>query len=266
MSTDLVNIEALAGAFGDDTVETQETFNIASLSTRNSKFTIRKDDDSQVVKDDSGQPARHIDAVIVGATAKNQQFFSGPFIDGEATSPECYSYDCKAPHARATKKQDASCLLCPKAQFGSAVSMTGKPSRACKEFRYLAVVPYSDIPNEKMGGAMRLKVPVMALKALDAYIRELASFGKKLPLVKTKISFDPDSNYPRLTFSRVCDLTAPEVQQVLDVYKAKETRYILQLDEPEPVAIPVQEPVTAPIPEPVQAPVQAAAPSDLPDL
>lgn len=76
----------------------------------------------------------------------------------------------------------------------------GKRAKACQETRRLAVVPLNNIENELMGGPMMLRVPPMSLANLSNYSDFLASKGASFETVATRIGFDENVAYPRLTF------------------------------------------------------------------
>ena len=89
-----------------------------------------------------------------------------------------------------------ACELCPKNQWGSDVNGKGK---ACKSSAHLAIVPPDPDPDTT---PWMLDVAPTGLKGFVNYVNALQNVSGLLPMqVISDIDFDPNVDYPLLTFS-----------------------------------------------------------------
>jgi hypothetical protein len=216
-------------------------------------FRIKYRTEEHIIRDDRGRAATYIDTVIVGVSPNiSRQYFPDAYVEGASEGPACYSTDGKVPDQGVPQRQNAVCATCKWSQWGSRVTDGGKRAKACQETRRLAVVPLANIENELMGGPMLLRVPPMSLSNLSNYSDFLASKGASFETVATRIGFDENVAYPRLTFetldwldddqqlaatgedgvSGVC--ASPMIERMLGVEAASDT--------PEPAPAPRREP------------------------
>ena len=139
-----------------------------------------------------------LEAVIVGANPKlSKTWYEKAWTpDSEATAPDCFSLDGIGPHADSTKPQNDLCASCPQNAWGSKVTPQGQQIKACADQKRLAIVAADD-PE---GAVYLLQVTPAALKGLNAYQKELSVRGIAPEIVRTKISFDTNASFPKLTF------------------------------------------------------------------
>jgi hypothetical protein len=76
------------------------------------------------------------------------------------------------------------------------------------------VLPAGDLKNEQYGGPMLLRIPAASLADLSAYGAKLRANGVAYNTIVTKVGFDPQAAYPKLTFSAVRALSGEELQIV----------------------------------------------------
>lgn len=122
-----------------------------------------------------------------------EKAYSGQAADN--SPPDCSSDDGVRPNPWISKPQHSDCATCPKNQFGSATSRTGKPSKACNDSKRLFITKENDID----GTLYLLQTPVSSLKAMANYGRKLADMGVELWMPVTQLAM-ADAEFPELEF------------------------------------------------------------------
>jgi len=178
----------------------------------------------------------HLDVVIIDANPRiSKQWYAKPWDSSSETfeAPDCFSLDGVKPHPSSTDTQNDVCETCLKNAWGSAVSPTGNPTKACSDSKRLAVVSAAD-PD---GGVYLLRVPPASFKPLNSYMKELAM--RKIPVraVKTRVGFDADASFPKLTFSFV-GFIASEHLPVIEGLKDHESVKFVTGESSKPVMLP----------------------------
>lgn len=201
----------------------------AALSVAGRVWSVRyRGDKTMVMNAQSGQPEGQIPVVIVGVSPTiSKAWYEAAFTpaDMEAgKSPDCYSNDGIEPDAGSTKRQSATCALCPKNAFGSARANPSDPNSSskgkdCRDSRRIAVVPAGDIRNEEYGGPMLLSVPPTSLQSLAGYAREVARFKAPLFSVVTTMGFDYTVNHPQIVFKAAGWVDGTQAEQIVEVLK-----------------------------------------------
>lgn len=191
-----------------------------------------------------GQPAMSVECVIVNAaTAISKQYYESGFVEGGDTgAPTCWSVNGLTPSPSAAKKQHASCVSCPKNVFGSRISESGKEAKACQDRRRLAIIPVQMVAAGLTGpfnGPLLLQVPPTSLKDLAAYAKRAADLGFGYYGVVTRIGFDLNMAYPKLTFDAVRALTDDEAEAILEMAGSEYVQNMIngegpQATQPEP--------------------------------
>ena len=140
-----------------------------------------------------------LEAIIVGANPKlSKTWYEKAWTpDSEATAPDCFSLDGISPHADSENPQNDLCANCPQNAWGSKVTPQGQQIKACADQKRLAIVAADD-PD---GAVYLLQVTPAALKGLNAYQKELSVRGIAPEIVRTKVSFDTNASFPKLTFA-----------------------------------------------------------------
>jgi len=185
------------------------------VSIKGSKWKIKHGGEEHPVLDDAGDPKAALEVVILKASRDvSKLYYAKAYEDGDDSEPDCYSSDGKTPDTGAHNPQSASCATCTHAQWGSKITPAGKKAKACGDSRRVAVVPLGDITNDLYGGPMLLRVPAASLNDLAAYGKGMAGKGFPYNAIGTKIGFDINAAYPKLTFSPKRKLTEEELAQV----------------------------------------------------
>jgi hypothetical protein len=279
-----ISAPALASAFGgyaEDDLTAGVGAGFGVLSYRGKVWRINyKSDEHKLITPD-GDPIPSVRVIMLKAKPQlSKIYYAKQYEDGDDSSPDCFSMDGVTPDRSIKAPQCGTCAACPQNIWGSKITDAGKETKACSDSRRLAVVPANDVANEALGGPLLLRVPAASLSNLSAYDSLLRQANAAYFGLVTKVSFDTDAAYPKLTFEY--DGAATELlseaagQQILAHRSGEQVNRILeeqvagehaaasettQPPAPQPAAAPtVVEPiVVAPAPAPVAAPAPAPA-------
>ena len=161
--------------------------------------------------------------------------------EGDAEAPDCYSQDGITPSPDSLNKQSDKCATCPNAVWGSKITPAGKKAKACQDSRRIAVVPAGDVENELYGGPMLLRVPAASLADLATFGKQLKAKGYPYNTIATKLGFDPNASYPKLTFKALRPLSEEELETIAGHLQSDRLHQVLADDEfaaPAPAAAP----------------------------
>jgi hypothetical protein len=205
MGTNIVAFDKLSKndlAEMQDMFELDDSLVVASgfpvISIKGSKWAVKQGGERTVVTDpDTGDLAPSIEVVIVDYSRNvNKVFYEAAFDEDVSGPPDCYSNDGIKPAADSPQPQHTNCAACPQNQWGAKINKeTGKKTKACADTRRLAVVKPDAIDEP-----MLLRIPPTSLKHLSAYQKEMKTRGVPLPMLVTRLSFDPDASSPMVRF------------------------------------------------------------------
>jgi len=233
------------------------------ISIKGSRFRIVEGDSETVL------PVTELDIVIVGANpGLSKAFFAQAWsADAEATGPDCYSMDGIRPAHDAEDPQNDLCASCPQNAWGSKVTPAGQQIKACADKKRLSIVAADD-PS---GPIYLLEVTPAALKGLNKYQRELSMRGIPPEIVKTRLSFDTDASFPKLSFGFGGFIDEDDQEIVDRLFDTDEVKTItgelnipVEVVTPKAVAKPKPAPVVEEDEEEAPAPVKKAAPKPKP--
>lgn len=177
----------------------------AVLSVRGRVWRIKYRGDEKPLADPKTKEARQsIEVVLLAANpAVTKVFYGKAYVSGSDERPVCWSNDGVRPDSQVPKeqRQSATCAACPNAVWGSKITENGKQTKACADSKRLAVVPAGNFGNEMFGGPMLVRVPPASLAPLAEYDSMLGRYGLAPHMVRTRLSFDPETEYPRILFS-----------------------------------------------------------------
>ena len=146
----------------------------------------------------------HLDVVIVnGSTTVQKTFHASTYSPDETSVPDCWSSDGERPDIEVENPQHHNCKECPNAIKGSA----GGQKTKCRFSQRVAVV----LANNPAGDIYQLVIPSLSLFGAGdmdhmpflQYARYVGSSGFNLNMLITRMTFDTDSNVPKLFFSNV---------------------------------------------------------------
>lgn len=247
--------QALAGGIGGGAAYPR-------ISIKGSRFRIVEGGNETVLDDVT------LNVIIVGANPRlSKTYYEGTYSpDAEETGPTCYSLGGVAPAADAKTPQNDLCATCPQNAWGSKKTAQGAEVKACADQKRLAVVAADD-PS---GPVYLLQVTPAALKGLNAYQRELSMRGISPEIVRTKVGFDTDASFPKLTFGFGGFISEEDLEAITPLFGSDSVKEVTGEDaggdQPAAVAPPRPAPARpAPVAAPAPAPEpQPAAPAEPP--
>ena len=187
------------------------------LSFRGKVWRIRQNSEETPLINDGVAVSKISVIVVKSAVKKSKTFYPGGYEEGANDEPTCSSADGLAPDAHVSTPQSTICATCPQNIRGSATSMAGKATTACKDNWRLAVVPENDMQNKLFGGPMLLRIPPATLKILRKYVQGLIDNQFEMHGVVTQISFDPEATHPQLQFMAERPISDAEADVILEL-------------------------------------------------
>ena len=144
----------------------------------------------------------HMDVVIVNGSKTVQKSYYGQEYNPDETSvPDCWSSNGERPDADVEDPQGHNCKECPKAIKGA-----GGPGRAACRYSWRLGVT---LRNNVGGDIFQLILPQKSIFGTGdvdhmpflQYAKYVASSGYNLNMLATRLTFDTDSDFPKLVFS-----------------------------------------------------------------
>lgn len=177
-----------------------------------------------------------LDVIIAGvepdAGRMIKTFYEKGYTPGAKEPPTCSSDDGIAPSPWVQNKVNPTCGNCPKNQFGSATSPTGKATKACRDSKRIwvklaegnlavgadgkpyEVGPFADRPLYGVG------ITVASLKAFSEHGRMLIGMGQGPAVCVTRLIM-ADSDFPQLDFKLQAWLGVEEAPLSLELAEKK---------------------------------------------
>jgi hypothetical protein len=209
---------------------------LAGLSTGESIQRIRQKNRTFLMPDGSKIPKEL--TVVVLDWAYNYQYYSKPYVEGEATFPDCIAVGqtqremVPSENSPNIQNNGNPCATCPHNQFGSRGN-----GKACQNRISLGCMLYDDEHGPE-DGLFIISVSPTALKNWGKYNAQLAEKGLVPAQVVTVVGFDPNAAYDTLTFAADRTLTKEyHDEEYIDEYVEyidKATQMVLS--EPKPPA------------------------------
>lgn len=152
-------------------------------------------------------------------------FYKSGYNPNDTSPPDCQSTNGIHPDSWVEDPVSERCSSCPNNMFGSATSMSGKKAKACKDSKTLWVVKPDDIDGPVYG----LKVPIMSIKAMAEFGKEVKQTGAPLSAVIAKLTMVEDNEFPQLEFELVGFLNEEQGTKSINRSQARE---FIQADQP----------------------------------
>ena len=224
------------------------------ISIKGSNFTLINADGSKVDIE-----TKHLDVIIlIGNPNVSRQYFAGAYDPTNDKGPDCYSHNGVGPSTGCSKPQHATCLGCPKNEWGTGKKNDGTPSegKACSERKLLAVAV-----GAAEGKPYQLNVPTTSLKNLFTYVKEVCKVTHKgYPVepynVFTRITFDRTKMGQVLLFEAKGMVPDHSLGYLADLLDSGQTATLISADDKPRAALPAP----AAVPQ-IEAPARAAAPA-----
>lgn len=146
----------------------------------------------------------HLDVIVVnGSTTVQKTFYKNDYNAEETSTPDCWSSDGERPDAEVENPQAHNCKDCPRAIKGSG----GGAKAQCRFSMRVAVV----MMNNPGGDIYQLVLPSKSIFGSGdmehmpflQYARYVGNSGYNLNMLATRMSFDLDSDVPKLFFSNL---------------------------------------------------------------
>ena len=159
----------------------------------------------------------HMDVVVVnGSRTVQKTWYAGEYNPDETSVPDCWSSDGERPDADVADPQSPRCKECSQAIKGSA----GAGRAACRYSMRLAVV----LRNNVAGDIYQLILPQKSLFGQGdvdhmpflQYAKYVAQSGYNLNMLATRLTFDTDSDFPKLVFSNAEFLDSDAYQEAVE--------------------------------------------------
>jgi hypothetical protein len=250
------------------------------ISTRGGMFRLLTPSQDELVLQ-----TRFADVIVLDANPYISKVYYSKMYNptaGDDEAPDCYSDNGVAPSQSAKKPQCGTCAACPHNVWGSKISENGNQTKACTDYKKLAVF----MADNTGGPVFEFKIPPASLKHWLAYVKSLDSAGIPVCSVVTRISFNPNE-VNVLTFEpaglqqsgQLPYITAEQMEDVLSVAGTDEVLVCIggkdkpfdparlaapqTAPAPQPTALPPM-PATVTAPGPVQAPAAPVPTAVLP--
>lgn len=181
------------------------------ISIKGSRFRIVEGGEETVLE------KTYLDVVVVGSNPRrSKSFYAKAWDPNDAGgAPDCWSMGGVAPDASIADPQNDLCATCPHNAWGSKTGPQGQKMKACADTKRLAIVAAEDIS----GPIYLLSVTPAALKDLDVFQKGLQARGIAPEIVITRVSFDTNASFPKLTFSLggfVDEADIPVIDELID--------------------------------------------------
>jgi hypothetical protein len=223
ISTALANV--LGGADANDDLSAGVSGGFSVISFRGSKWRVKHGGEETLLTDSEGEALPSLRVVMLKANKDvSKNYYENGFVEGSTDAPTCWSLDGKRPDSAVERPVSPACANCPKNAFGSRVSDNGSKGKACSDVRRVAVVPEGDYQNDIFGGPMLLRVPAASLGELASFGKAMKAKGFPYNTIVTRISFDPDTAYPKLKFNAVRPLRDEEANELVSLLRDDDYR------------------------------------------
>lgn len=172
--------------------------------------------------------------VVVKTASVSRIYYENEYVSGETKPPTCWSSNANsgvsAKEVPSEKRQSIACFNCPQNVRGSGQGV----SRACRFQQRIAVMLASDEGVLKPDQAYHLPLPATSVfgkdqkkMGLQTYARLIDSQGALLSTIMTEISFDSDSDIPKLCFRPFRVLEEEEIVLVKKVQSDPSTKALV---------------------------------------
>lgn len=206
------------------------------ISYRGRTWRIRKGGEEQVYLNDQQEAIQSIEVVMLKSNpVPSKVHYGDKYTEGDQSPPRCWSANGVKPDDGVTNPIHPTCASCPKNVWGSKITDEGKKARACSDVRRVAVSFMHQLEEFTAGTRKKDDVDVLLLRIPPATLNPLKDYAEKVLkpkgvppyVVITKIGFDTDVSYPKLSFKALRFLSEPEIGVVMELRDGEDARRIL---------------------------------------
>ena len=206
------------------------------ISYRGRTWRVRKGGEEQVYLNDQQEAIQSLDVVMLKSNpVPSKVYYGAKYTEGDQSPPACWSANGTKPDAGVQTPVNDLCVNCPNNVWGSKISESGAKTRACSDVRRVAVAFKHQLEEFEAGTRKKADIDVLLLRIPPATLNPLKDYVTKVlepkgvpPYVLiTKIGFDTEVAYPKLTFKGLRFLTEVEVGVGMELRDGEDTRRIL---------------------------------------
>lgn len=245
----------------------QSGLDIAFLSIRGKEFRFRYQGNETSTR------SRQLDVVVVASRPNiSKRWFESAYEPGSIDMPACFSLDGVRPSDASTNKQAEKCSMCPRNQFGSKITSSGKQGKECDDYKRFAVLPVLDGKITDTPVIMDLPFGSLKKKREDRsdnmfwqeygaalYRHQIAPYA-----VVTRLEFT-DAEYPQVCFAFNRALTEDEAKAARAAREDETVKAALADEQVEPVGA-ITEQSDEPAPESTKAEAPDTSQSNVANL
>jgi hypothetical protein len=200
------------------------------ISYRGKVWRIRKGGHEENYLNDEGEAMPSIEVVIIRANPQPSKiYYEKAYEEGGADAPRCWSANGVKPDSNVKQPIAKACAVCPNNEWGSKITPTGAKTRLCGDARRMAVAFTHELADKgKDAHKFLMRIPPASLNPLKDYAEKVLN-AKGIPYfaVSTKVGFDPNVAYPKLTFKAARFLTEEELELVEEARENEDVKRIL---------------------------------------
>ena len=187
-----------------------------SIGIKGSKWRLKENGAEELVN------SLTLDVVIVDANDYvSKVFYASSYNPGdEIKAPDCFSDNGTGPSSQATSPQSSLCATCPKNAWGSKINPNGAKSKACSDYKKLAVVLADDVARN----VFELRIPAASLKPYMELMVKLDNNGIPIPALVFQLSFDASADYPKIVFKPTGYIDAEQAEGVKKWMNSEEAK------------------------------------------
>lgn len=206
------------------------------VSYRGKVWRVKQGGEEQVYTDENGDAIQFVDAVLVRSNENlSKTYYKGKYSEGDSGKPECWSSDGIRPEQDVPNPVNALCAGCPMNAWGSRVTDEGKKMKACQDVRRVAIMLSHELEAIVAGkktveeaDVMLLRIPPATLNPLKDYAeRVLAPKGAAPYMLVTRLGFDTQASYPKLTFKGARWLSEAEFGVISDLRESEVVKRVI---------------------------------------
>jgi len=188
----------------------------------------------------------------------SKRWFKDQYESGSVDMPTCFSTNGNRPDDASEEKQSDLCARCPRNQFGSKITPSGKKGKECADYKRMVILPVLD--GKINDQPVVFDVPVMSLRKaktdrsdnqfLQEYTGILARNKIPVPGVITVLEFT-DAEYPQVAFRADRTTTEAEWAMIQELRASDEVTALLEEAQAEATG-PITDTTPTPEPEPAK--------------
>ncbi len=206
------------------------------ISYRGRTWRVRKGGEEQVYLNDQDEAIQSIEVVMIKSNPMpSKVFYEDKYTEGDSGAPRCWSANGVKPDAGVINPISSVCQSCPNNVWGSKITESGTKTRACSDVRRVAVAFMHQLESHARGeiklgdiDVLLLRIPPASLNPLKDYVEKVLK-PKGIPpyVLITRVGFDTEVAYPKLTFKGTRFLSEDEANASVALRESEDTRRIL---------------------------------------